>query len=139
MPGDESAVSFDVERALSVARTVAGDAILVFATLTDETYELHYVSEKTRRRYDEASANLDGVADDVHEFERLDFLESELFNDMIPTVDSVHAFATFTDIGVITRVVSENREGIYVSVDPGTDVTELVGALEPIVRGAAES
>jgi len=52
---------------------------------------------------------------------------------MIPTVSEVQAFAAFTDVGIITRVIAE-EEGLYLTLVPGTNVTAVVEELAPIVR-----
>ena len=133
-----TAVSFDGERATSVARE-AVDRVLVVATYTDEGYAIQYVDPVVRERYerDDVADSFETVSDQIHRYGQLDFFERDVLTDLVPEADRVSAFATFTDAGIIVRVVNGDDEGLFVSVEPDSDVTALVSALDPIV-GATE-
>jgi hypothetical protein len=129
-----TAVSFDAERATEVARE-AVDRVLVVATYTDEGYALQYVDPTVRERYerDDAADSFETVGDQIHRYAQLDFFERGVFTDLVPEADRVCAFATFTDAGTIVWVVTADEEGLFVSAEPGSDVTALVSALDPVV------
>ena len=132
-----TAVSFDGERATSVARE-AVDRVLVVATYTDEGYAIQYVDPAVRERYERESGDgFETVSDQIYRYGQLDFFERDVLTDLVPEADRVSAFATFTDAGIIVRVVNGDDEGLFVSVEPDSDVTALVSALDPIV-GATE-
>jgi hypothetical protein len=133
--GSPELVSFDVSEAVERAVTVAEDDLWVVAELTSQDYNLLYVSEMIEQRFSELGADIDSVAEQFHRYETLDFFEQDVFDDLLPMVDSVSAFATFTDESVIVRLVSEADEGLYVSVDRSVNVTDLIDELEPIVVG----
>lgn len=133
--GSPELVSFDAAEAVERAADVAGADLRVVAELTSRDYNFLYVSETVEQRFEELGADIHSVAEQFHRYETLDFFEQHVFDDLLPMVDSVTAFATFTDEGVIVRFVSENEEGLYVSVGRGVAVTELVDELEPLVVG----
>jgi hypothetical protein len=122
---------------MAVAREVA-DRLLVVATYTDEDYTVLYVDEGVRGHYESENV-LETVGDRLHRYGQLDFFERGVFADLVPEAERVGAFATFTDAGTIVRVVTDADEGLYLSVAPGTDVTALVAALEPVVAGGNEA
>lgn len=131
---DEGAlVSFDPDTAVRVARETVERDVLVVATYTGDDYAFHHVEDRVREQYTEDD-DLESVADNVHQYAQIDFFERETFEKILPAAEEISAFATYTDAGIILRLVTPDEDGLFVSVDPGTDVTALVAALKPVVR-----
>jgi len=132
-----TAVSFGAERATEVARETV-DRVLVVSTYTDEGYAIQYVDPAVRERYErESDDGFETVSDQIYRYGQLDFFERDVLTDLVPEADRVYAFTTFTDAGTIVRVVNGDEEGLFVSAEPGSDVSALVTALDPVV-GATE-
>jgi len=126
-------VSFDAERAVERAEAVAGDDLRVVAAMTSEDYDVMHVSDAVERAVRAEDADLERTAADLHRYETLVFFERRVFNELLPTAEVVSGSATFTDAGIVTRVVNDEDEGLFVIVERDVDVSALVDELEPIV------
>lgn len=129
-------VGYDAEAAVEAARQAAGARLLAAASYTADDHRLVYVSDDLVERYGSREA-VDEVTDRVHSYIRLDLIERDLFDDMVPAVGSTRAFTTHTDTTVIVRVLVGD-EGFYCSLLPGAQVSAVVDAVEAVVEDGRE-
>ncbi|MFB6087098.1 MAG: hypothetical protein ABEJ85_01140 [Haloarculaceae archaeon] len=125
-------VSFDAGRALERAQSVVAGQVLVFAEITDRDYNIMYVSGEMLDRFDDVEADLFEIADDVHEYEVIDFFERDVVDDLLPVAGEVQAFATFAELVVVVRILT-GTEGVYITVPSGTDVNSLVSEVRAVM------
>jgi hypothetical protein len=125
--------SFDATGALERVRELVDGEVIACAEFTAEEYQVLYLSDWLEEQYGDVDGVLE-VGDEAHVYSSIDFFEREAFGEMFPTVGEVRAFATFTDVALMVRVVGED-EGLYVSVPPESDATALVGEMEEFVAG----
>lgn len=129
-------VGYDAEAAVEAARQAADTRLLAAASYTADDHRLLYVSADLVDRYGSREA-VDEVTERVHSYIRLDLIERDLFDDMVPAVGSTRAFTTHTDTTVIVRILAGD-EGFYCSLLPGAHVTAVVEAVEAVVDGGPE-
>ncbi|WP_435174572.1 hypothetical protein [Halorussus sp. AFM4] len=123
---------FDASAALSAVRGVAGDDLRAFVEYDDETYNALFIAERIVDAFG-GQAAIDEFAEKLHFNYKLDFTERDMYEDLYAPLGDVGAFAVFLDRETIIRYVGE-REGIYVSVDPGANATPVVEALTDAVE-----
>lgn len=126
-------VEFDEGQALERAKDVAGDRLQVCAVYTADDFELLYVADDLLEYYDDESEVLE-VGEALHGYMDLDFNEREVFEELYPAATEMKAFVTYTDHVIVVRVLSPETEGLYVSLEPGTEVTPVVNVMAPIVH-----
>jgi len=124
-------VGYDAEEAVRAAREATDAELLAAASFTADGHQLLYVSDHLLDRYGSREA-VDEVTERVHSYVRLDLIERDLFDDMIPAVGSTRAFTTHTDTTVVVRVLAGD-EGFYCSFTPDADVTAVVEAVEAVI------
>ncbi|MFT4889124.1 MAG: hypothetical protein ACI9YT_000033 [Halobacteriales archaeon] len=130
---DSNPVGYDAEAVVEFARDETDADLLAAAAFTADAHQLLYVSDEFVERYGSREAVAE-VTDRVHSYIRLDLIERDLFDDMVPAVGSTRAFTTHTDTTVIVRVLSGD-EGFYCSFTPDADVTAVVEAVEAVIDG----
>ncbi|MFW5938427.1 MAG: hypothetical protein ACOCSN_05730 [Halanaeroarchaeum sp.] len=133
---DSKLVGYDAEAAVGAAREATDAELLAAASYTADGHQLLYVSEALVDRYGSREA-VDEVTERVHSYIRLDLVERDLFDDLVPAVGETRAFTTHTDTTVIVRVLAGD-EGFYCSFVPGAEATAVVEAVEAVIDGGRE-
>jgi hypothetical protein len=128
---DDSLVSFDTEHALETVQEHVGGALLVCAEYTPTDFRICYLSDRIEAAFESSEAVTD-AGEMFHHYSQLDFVEGDTFADFYPTLSETYAFATYTDFATIIRVVGDD-EGLYVSVENGTEITPAIDAITELV------
>jgi hypothetical protein len=133
---ETSIVEYDSERALAASRSVVGEeAVLVCAEYTPEDFRLLHVDERIEAEYD-SYAEVIEAGELFHRYGQVDFFEGDTVSGLYEPTDETRAFVTYTDFAILVRVLGD-REGLYLSVEAGTEVTPLVERTSEIVTGNA--
>jgi hypothetical protein len=138
---DSDVVSFDVGAAIAgIESAIAGiesaiadpDVLHVVAVFTPDTYELAYTDDLAKSFYpsdDEMTAHFDRI----HQYAGIDFSEIGLFvDDLFPVADGLEYMVTGLDYMTLVRVYA-GQEGLFLSVDPGTDPTVVVDGIRDAI------
>lgn len=136
MSSSADIVSFDVDAAVAAIEDALddADALHVVAPFTPDEYELVYVDDLTRSFYAD-DGEMTAHFDRIHEYAGLDFSEIGLFvDDLFPVATGVEYIATGLDYLTVVRIYTGD-EGLFVSLDPGTDPTIAVEAVRSVVDG----
>ncbi|HKL29157.1 MAG TPA: hypothetical protein VJ898_07795 [Natrialbaceae archaeon] len=133
---ESNLVGYDAEAAVGAARDATDAELLAAASYTADGHQLLYVSDAFVDRYGSREA-ADEVTERVHSYIRLDLIERDLFDDLVPAVGETRAFTTHTDTTVIVRVLAGD-EGFYCSFMPGAEVTAVVEAVEAVIDGGRD-
>lgn len=127
-------VDFDAAAVVTAAREAAGDDHLrVCVVYDDSDFRTVYVDDRVDGAYDDGDAR-DEHFGQIHAYVHLDFVERELFEEMIPDSEGVRAFVTYMGDLVAVRVVTSGQ-GVFLSVAPDAPITELVDAVERALEG----
>lgn len=126
---DALLVGFDHDAVLTAARGAVGEDLLICVVYDDTDFRTIYVDETVDSVYEDEDARREHFGQ-IYSYVHLDVLEGELFEELLIDSGSVKAFNTFLENLVAVRVVA-GREGVFLGVRPGTEVTELVGAVRP--------
>lgn len=124
-------ISLDASAAFEAVRDVAGEDLRAFVEYDSEAFNPVFIAERV---VDELGG-ADGVeefADQLHFNYKLDFTEREMYADLYGPLGGVDAFAVYLDDQTIVRYVTD-EEGIYVSLDGGSDTDRVVDALAETV------
>lgn len=126
-------VGFDVDAVLAAAKEAVGDdRVLLCVAFDDADFRTVYVDERVDALYADDEQRREHFGQ-IHSYVHLDFTERDLFEDLFLQPDGIRAFVTYMGTLIAVRVVTET-EGIFISLAPGTPVTELVDAVEAVIR-----
>lgn len=129
-----SLVAFDADAGLEAARETAGDAVHLCVEYDMETFNTLYADELTLSLYDDERAMLDHF-EEVVSYVHVDFMEKDLFEDVFRGGGDVRAFVTcMENVSLVRIIVGQN--GLFLTVDPGADLTALVGAVENAIEAS---
>ena len=133
---DASVVGFDSERALSAARSLVGaDSILVCAEYDTADFRLLHVDDRVEEKYDSFEELIE-AGELFHRYGQVDFFEGDTVTGFYEPLEETKAFVTYTDFAILLRVLGD-REALYLSVVPGTEITPLIEEMTGIVAGDA--
>lgn len=126
-------VGFDVDASLAAAREAVGDdAVLLCVVYDDSRFRTVYVDDRVDALYPSREERTEHFGQ-IHSYVHLDFTERELFEELFLQPDGVRAFVTYMGTVIAVRAVSE-REGLFLALAPSSPVTELVDAVEDVLR-----
>ena len=125
-------VDFDADAALAAVREVNEDALHLCIEYTPETFRTMYADELTMSLYGDRE-EMESHFEEVHSFVHIDFSEKDMFGDLFRGAGDVRSFVTFMDHVALVRVLVE-REGLFFTLDPDSDVTAAVQAVEGEIR-----
>jgi hypothetical protein len=127
-------VDFDPASVLAAAREAAGgDRIRVCVVYDDSDFETVFVDDGVDSAYEGPEDRADHFGQ-IHDYVHLDFVERELFEEMIPDPEGVRAFVTYMGSLIAIRVVV-GGQGVFLSVTPDAAVSEIVDAVERALQG----
>ncbi|PSP55554.1 hypothetical protein BRC82_05085 [Halobacteriales archaeon QS_1_67_19] len=121
-------VEFDADAAVSAARECDGGPVHLCVEYTPEEFHTLYADEVTTALYGDREAMADHFGE-VHSYVHVDFTEKDLFSEIFRAAGEVRSFVTYMDHVVLVRFLVD-QEGLFLTTDPGADVTALVEAVE---------
>lgn len=127
-------VAFDADEAVAAAQTAADGGLRLAVEYTDESFRTLYAGEAMAALYDDREA-MRAHFESVHDYVGIDFTERDLFTDTLRAAGGVRAMTTYMDNATVLRVFGGETEGVLFSLDPGTDVTAVVQAVEGVIHG----
>lgn len=131
--GDSEVVGFDAEAALSTANDAIGrENVFSCVVYDDSEFRTVYVDDRVAALYADEGERQKHFGE-IHSYVHLDFTEVELFEDLFRDPEGVRAFVTYMETLTAVRVVSD-KQGVFFSVTPDARVTELVNAVETVLR-----
>jgi hypothetical protein len=125
---DSILVDFDADAAVSSARELFEGEIHLCVEYTIEEFHTLYADENTLMLYGDREQMTDHF-EDVHSYVHVDFTERGLFEDMFVGAGGVRSFVTHMEYVTLIRVL-DGKQGLFLTVDPETDVTGIVEAVE---------
>ncbi|UPW00590.1 hypothetical protein M0R88_00460 [Halorussus gelatinilyticus] len=126
---DSMLVGFDADAALAAARSVDGASVRLCVEYTPDEFHTLYADETTMALYAGDEDEMRDHFEEVHGYVHMDFTERDLFADLFRGAGEVRSFVTYMDHVTLVRVLV-GQQGLLLTADPDTDVTELVGAVE---------
>ncbi|WP_458205378.1 hypothetical protein [Haladaptatus sp. NG-SE-30] len=127
-----SLVAFDADAAVAALREVTDDAVHLCVEYDTEEFNTLYADETTLSLYGSERDMIDHF-EEVLSYVHVDFMEKDLFEDVFRGAGGVRSFVTYMDHVTIIRVLV-GQEGIFFTVSPDRDVTELVETVEAVVE-----
>ena len=129
----DSVVTFDVEEPLATAREAVGeDAVLICVAYDESMFTTIHVDERLDALYPDEGARAEHFGE-IHSYVHLDFTERELFKELFIQPGRVKAFVTYMNAFIAVRIVT-GKEGLFLGIAPGTEITELVERVESVLR-----
>jgi hypothetical protein len=125
---DSALVDFDADAALSSAREQFEGEIHLCVEYTTEEFHTLYADETTLSLYGDREQMTDHF-EEVHSYVHVDFTERNMFEDIFVGAGEVRSFVTQMEYVTLIRVL-DGEQGLFLTVDPGTDVTAVVEAVE---------
>jgi hypothetical protein len=122
-------VEFDADTTVAAARETAGEGVHLAVEYTDEAFRTLYADDVTTSLYADDEQMREHF-ESVHDYVGIDFAEREVFRDAFRAAGGVRALTTHMDYTVIVRVLVDEMEGLLLSLDPDTNVTPVVRAVE---------
>lgn len=129
-------VAFDADACVAAIREATPGVRLV-VEYTDESFRTLYADDATLSLFGDREAMRE-YFESVHDYVGIDFAERELFEDTLRAAGGVRAITTHMDRATVVRVLVGETQGLFVSVDPDTPVTELVACVEETVAETAD-
>ncbi|WP_227353967.1 hypothetical protein [Haladaptatus salinisoli] len=126
-----SLVSFDADAVVATLRGMTDDAVHLCVEYDTEEFNTLYADETTLALYGSERDMIDHF-EEVLSYVHVDFMEKDLFEDVFRAAGEVRAFVTYMDNVTLVRMLV-GQEGLFFTVSPGTDVTELVEAAEDAI------
>ncbi|WP_137285180.1 hypothetical protein [Halorussus salinisoli] len=124
-----SLVDFDADAALSAAHEASDGAVRLCVEYTPEEFHTLYADEITMALYGDDREEMADHFEEVHSFVHVDFTERDLFADIFRGAGEVRSFVTYMDDVTFVRILV-GQQGLFLTVDPETDVTAVVDAAE---------
>jgi hypothetical protein len=121
-------VDFDADAALSSARELFEGKIHLCVEYTTGEFHTLYADETTLALYGDREEMTDHF-EEVHSYVHVDFTERGLFEDLFVGAGEVRSFVSQMEHVTLIRVL-DGEQGLFLTVDPGTDVTAVVEAIE---------
>ena len=125
---DSTLVDFDADAAVSAAREQFEGEIHLCVEYTTEGFHTLYADETTLSLYGDREPMTEHF-EEVHSYVHVDFTEKDLFSEIFRAAGEVRSFVTYMDHVVLVRFLVD-QEGLFLTTDPGADVTALVEAVE---------
>ncbi|WP_458188518.1 hypothetical protein [Haladaptatus sp. NG-WS-4] len=127
-----SLVAFDADAAVAALRDTTDDAVHLCVEYDTEEFKTLYADDTTLSLYADEREMLDHF-DEVLSYVHVDFMEKDLFEDVFRAAGDVRSFVTFMDHVTLVRVLV-GQEGLFFTVDPDADVTDLVETVETSIE-----
>ena len=125
---DSTLVDFDADAAVSAAREQSEGEVHLCVEYTTEGFHTLYADETTLSLYGDREQMTDHF-EEVHSYVHVDFTERNMFEDIFVGAGEVRSFVTQMEYVTLIRVL-DGEQGLFLTVDPGTDVTAIVEAVE---------
>ena len=125
---DSTLVDFDADAAVSAAREQSEGEVHLCVEYTTEGFHTLYADETTLSLYGDREEMTDHF-EEVHSYVHVDFTERGLFEDLFVGAGEVRSFVSQMEYVTLIRVL-DGEQGLFLTVDPGTDVTAIVEAVE---------
>ena len=125
---DSTLVDFDADAAVSAAREQFEGEVHLCVEYTTEGFHMLYADETTLSLYGDREQMTDHF-EEVHSYVHVDFTERNMFEDVFVGAGEVRSFVTQMEYVTLIRVL-DGEQGLFLTVDPGTDVTAIVEAVE---------
>jgi hypothetical protein len=125
---DSTLVDFDADAAVSAAREQFEGEIHLCVEYTTEGFHTLYADETTLSLYGDREPMTEHF-EEVHSYVHVDFTERDMFEDVFVGAGEVRSFVTQMEYVTLIRVL-DGEQGLFLTVDPGTDVTAIVEAVE---------
>jgi hypothetical protein len=125
---DSTLVDFDADAAVSAAREQSEGEVHLCVEYTTEGFHTLYADETTLSLYGDREQMTDHF-EEVHSYVHVDFTERNMFEDVFVGAGEVRSFVTQMEYVTLIRVL-DGEQGLFLTVDPGTDVTAIVEAVE---------
>jgi len=125
---DSTLVDFDADAAVSAAREQFEGEIHLCVEYTTEGFHTLYADETTLSLYGDREPMTEHF-EEVHSYVHVDFTERDMFEDVFVGAGEVRSFVTQMEYVTLSRVL-DGEQGLFLTVDPGTDVTAIVEAVE---------
>lgn len=77
---------------------------------------------------------MDAHFTEVHSHVDVDFAEAELLEELMRAAGDLRAFVTYMVYVAVVRVLTGEREGLFLTLDPDGPATRTVQAVERVVR-----
>ncbi|WP_435154609.1 hypothetical protein [Haladaptatus sp. DFWS20] len=129
---DSSLVSFDADAAVAVLKDRASNSVHLCVEYDTEEFNTLFSDQMTLDLYASEREMVDHF-EEVLSYVHVDFMEKDLFEDVFRDAGAVRSFATYMQHVILVRVLID-EEGLFFTVDPGSDVTALVEAVEEAVE-----
>jgi hypothetical protein len=130
---DSTVVSFDADAALEAALDVIGEDLRVCSEYDMHDYRILYVADRLVDLIGSEEA-IEELAEELHSYVHIDFIERELFEEMAPTGGSVEAYVTRMEEIIIVRCLTD-EEGVYFALERGVDLDAFLDAVVAEVHG----
>ena len=121
--------------AIAAARESIGDDVRTVAEYDADDYNLIYVAGWLRERLGEEG--VEETTRQLHGYVHLDFVERDLFGDLTPDAGEVRTNITRLEHATFVRYLVGDA-GIFLSVEPDTDLTALCEAIDAALESAGE-
>ena len=134
-PSEPSLVGPVGDAVIDAARECLGSDLRTIVEYDENDYRIRYVADWLGADLD--GADVEETARQLHGYVHLDFVERDLFRDLTPTAGAVRANITRLEHATFVRYLVGDA-GIFLSVDPGADLTALCEAMDAAFAAARE-
>lgn len=125
-------VEFDADGAVDALHDAAGDSLRLCIEYDSEEFTTLYADERTISQYETERELIDHF-EEIFSYAHIDFVEKELFEDVLRVAGGVRSFVTYLDHLIIVRALV-GQEGLFFAVGPDSNVTGLLETVETILR-----
>jgi hypothetical protein len=125
---EPSIAGFDAAAAVEVARSTAGEDLLVAVEYDRESFATLYAADALVTFYGGEAAMREQFQR-IHSFVNLDFMERDVITDVFRGTGTPRAFTTYTDRNALVRLLAEDS-GLFLGLEPAVEVTAVVEAVE---------
>lgn len=133
---ESSIVDFDADAAVAVAKEVAGSDLRAAAEFDADDYRLLYVADRMLERYG-GEGPVQEAASRLHDHIHLDFVERELYEAIAGEAGSLETYVTRMEHHTFVRHLV-GREGLFLSLETGTELEPLLDRIDEVVDDAGE-
>jgi hypothetical protein len=125
-------VDFDAQAALEAGLAVADDGLLTAVEYVGADLHPLYVADAIEAMYDDR-AHMESHFDTIAQNRHVDAHEKDLFEQELTDLGRVEFFVTRMDFAAFGRLVAEEGQGLWVSLDPDVPVVETMEAMRAAV------